>query len=131
MSVNSLPTRIRDDEKVPVPIENESYFYQHSPVKFSVEIKEKKNKNAPRRYTAYGMVFITDKRLMFVTEEPTSDGNGTIINMAITYDLEDLEDKRIFEDYYGMLITWATKMVPEKYKNAEGLLSDGSREEEL
>ncbi|CAG8572620.1 16456_t:CDS:1 [Acaulospora morrowiae] len=148
MSVNSLTTRFYNDEKEPDPMEGESYFYRHYPVKFSVEIKNAKN--ATTKHSAYGMVFITDKRIMFIAEEPTPDGfdtfhiflgdvvssvrqinkyfrknvfsvtitlrTGVIINMDIAYDLEDIEDKRIFEDYYGMLVTWAARTVPERYR---------------
>ncbi|CAG8677035.1 8028_t:CDS:1 [Acaulospora morrowiae] len=149
MSVNSLPTRIHNDEIEPDPMEDESYFYRHYPVKFSVEIKNAKN--TITKYSPCGMVFITDKRIMFIAEEPTPDDSfetfhifledvvssvrrvnkyfrknvfsvtitlrtGVIINMDIVYDMEDIEDKRIFEDYYGMLVTWAARTVPERYR---------------
>ncbi|RHZ44691.1 hypothetical protein Glove_712g26 [Diversispora epigaea] len=146
MSINSLPTRIQDEEIVPIPLEHESYFYRHSPVKFTFEL------NNIIKHSATGMIFLTDKRLMFISEDLNEKfqtfyikladivssvrsvnmnffgnnnvfsvtnklRNGDAIKMSIEYDPVDTEDKRIFEDYYGMLITWTSKVPPVTAKN--------------
>ncbi|CAG8607564.1 5153_t:CDS:1 [Diversispora eburnea] len=151
MSVNSLPTRIQNDEIVPIPLERESYFYRHSTVKFTFELKNVDN--IIIKHSACGMLFLSDKRLMFISDDLNEKfqtfhikladivssvrsasinffrnnnnvfsvtnklRNGAVVNMAIEYDPEDQEDKRIFEDYYGMLITWTSKIPPVTAKN--------------
>ncbi|CAG8552473.1 12474_t:CDS:1 [Racocetra fulgida] len=149
MYVNTLPVRIRNGHKFPIPLENESYYHRHQPVEFSIKFK-----SPPMVQSATGMIFLTDKRIIFIAYEPSSDGfenfyvmladvvssvkqkksffdfnsyfqhntialemtlrDKTSFNMSITYDDEDSEQKGIFEDYYGMLLSWATKTKPEK-----------------
>ncbi|CAG8772614.1 21757_t:CDS:1, partial [Racocetra persica] len=146
MYVNTLPVRIRNGHKFPVPLENESYYHRHQPVEFSIKFK-----SSPVVQSATGMIFLTDKRIIFIAYEPSPDEfenfyvmladvvssvkqeksffdfksyfqhntlafemtlrDKTSFNMSITYDDEDIEQKGIFEDYYGMLLS---KTKPEK-----------------
>ncbi|CAG8545481.1 858_t:CDS:1 [Scutellospora calospora] len=147
MYINSLQYRIRNGQKFPIPLENESYYHRHQPVNFTIKLLN----NQPMTNSANGTIFLTDKRIIFIAYKTGSDvfenfyvmlsdivssvtaGNvlnnlfykntfsvnitlrdKTIFNMSITYDYDDIEQKRIFEDYYGMLISWATKNKPGK-----------------
>ncbi|CAG8694430.1 14447_t:CDS:1 [Dentiscutata erythropus] len=140
MYINTLPIRIRNGHKFPIPLENESYYHRHQPVEFSIKLK-----NPSLMHSAPGMIFLTDQRFIFIAYEPSSDGfesfyillsdisssvtSKSIFNnffnhntlsldvtlkdkksftMSITYDYEDIEQKGIFMDYYGMMLSWAT-----------------------
>ncbi|CAG8554770.1 hypothetical protein C2G38_2031734 [Gigaspora rosea] len=145
MNINSLPIRIRNGHKFPIPLENESYYHRHQPVEFSFKLKNSST------YSATGMIFLTDKRFIFIAYEPgqgelesfyfmLADIVSSVVSkslfsnffnhntlsldialkeknsftMSITYDYEDIEQKGIFMDYYGMLLSWATKNKPDK-----------------
>ncbi|CAG8437879.1 7992_t:CDS:1 [Funneliformis caledonium] len=136
MYINSLETRYKEHERSPIPLEGESYFYRHQPVKFRVEVEGTPKK----QYSETGKIFLTDKRLMFIAQIPSSiDGNfetfhvmlddvnssiisshrifkrntftvritlrnGEVFIMSLGYQRKDLEAKKIFRDYYGMLL---------------------------
>ncbi|CAI2163183.1 1592_t:CDS:1 [Funneliformis geosporum] len=136
MYINSLETRYKEHERIPIPLEGESYFYRHQPVKFRVEVE-----GTPiKQYLETGKIFLTDKRLMFISQLSTSiddnfetfhvmleDVNSSIISsprifkrntftvritlrngvvfiMSLGYQRKDLEAKKVFQDYYGMLL---------------------------
>ncbi|KAF0342379.1 hypothetical protein F8M41_016151 [Gigaspora margarita] len=144
MYINSLPIRIRNGHKFPIPLEHESYYHRHQPVEFSFKLK-----NTSMTNSATGMIFLTDKRFIFIAYEPgelesfyfmladivssvaskclfsnvfnhntlsldISLKDKKSFTMSITYDYEDIEQKGIFMDYYGMLLSWATKNKPDK-----------------
>jgi len=72
MYINSLPIAIANDIKIPAPVNGEGFFYRHSSVLFTVETK------APRiRHAAKGTIYITDKRMIFLAPDATSDGFET------------------------------------------------------
>ncbi|GBB95318.1 hypothetical protein RclHR1_02510012 [Rhizophagus clarus] len=131
--VNSLETKFKDNAKIPTPLEGESYFYRHQPVKFKVVIEG----TTMKEYSATGKIYLTDKRFMFIAQEPSTDfetfhvilrdvissmrsppprfkkkkvfsvrinmGNDVFI-ISLRYKNKHLEDKKIFEDYLTMLL---------------------------
>ncbi|CAG8473241.1 3843_t:CDS:1 [Paraglomus occultum] len=72
MYINSLPIVISRDLKIPTPVSGEGFFYRHSSVSFTVETR------VPRiRHSARGTIYITDKRMIFVASDASSDGFET------------------------------------------------------
>ncbi|CAJ0839333.1 18679_t:CDS:2 [Entrophospora sp. SA101] len=57
----------RKGEIDPLPIKGEGYYHRHEPAEFTVE--EVKNSNV--KYTAVGTIFLTDKRIIFIANEPS------------------------------------------------------------
>ncbi len=135
MSINSLETRIKENEKSPIPLEGESYYYRHQPIKFRAEVE-----GIPiKKYSETGKIFFTDKRLMFIAQNPSPNDDfetfhvmlgdiissiistrifkkntfsiritlrgGTVIVMSLGFKKKDLVAKKTFEDYYAMLLT--------------------------
>jgi len=133
MCINSLETKFQDNDKIPIPLEGESYYHRHQPVKFKVVVEG----TTVKKYSATGKIYLTDKRLMFIAQEP-SDGFETfhvtlrditssiksspprfkkkkvfsvrinlgddIFIISLCYKNQNLGDKKIFEDYYSMLL---------------------------
>jgi hypothetical protein len=133
MYMNSLETKFHDNTKIPIPLQAESYFHRHQPVNLKVVIE-----GDTKEYSATGKIYLTDKRLMFVAQEPCNDfetfhimlsdvvstiksppprfrkkkvfsvrinsRNDDILLISLRYKSKHLGDKKIFEDYYSMLL---------------------------
>ncbi|CAB4405587.1 unnamed protein product [Rhizophagus irregularis] len=131
--INSLETKFHENTKIPVPLAGESYFHRHQPIKFKVVIEG----TTIKEYSATGKIFLTDKRLMFIAQEPLHNfetfhvmlkdvyssiksppprfkkkkvfsvriniGDEVLI-ISLRYKSKNLGDKKIFEDYYSMLV---------------------------
>src|SRR3954451_8317220 len=68
MYIDSLETRFQENGKYPIPLAGgESYYHRHQPVKFNMVIE----RTPIQKYSATGKIFLTDKRLMFIAQEPS------------------------------------------------------------
>jgi hypothetical protein len=73
MHINSLETKFKGgNERMPVPLVGESYYHRHQPVKFHVVI-EGMEETSTQMYSATGKIHLTDKRLIFIAQEPCNN----------------------------------------------------------
>ncbi|CAG8449616.1 11707_t:CDS:1 [Funneliformis mosseae] len=137
MYINSLETRIQANGKFPVPLKGESYFHHHQPVKFHAKIEGTPliitSEAGEIFLTDKRIIFITRKpspindfenfqimleditsSILFPSKKDTFSVNVTLrsgieIIMSFSYEKDHLEDKKIFEAYYGMLVAQASQ----------------------
>ncbi|CAI2176341.1 13745_t:CDS:1 [Funneliformis geosporum] len=137
MSINSLETRIQENRKFPVPLKSESYFHHHQPIKFhaiiegtplilSAEAGEifltdkrlifiaRKPSPIDEFETFHIMLGDITSSILFPSKKDTFSVSVTMrsgieVIMSFSYEKIHLEDKKIFEAYYGMLIAQENK----------------------
>src|SRR5688572_28355359 len=134
MHRNSLETRFQEGGKFPIPLKNESYFHRYQPMKFHVEIEGTPAKQysatgkillTDQRLTFIARktssiddfetfhIMLGDVVSSIVTTQKHKEKtfsvrialkSGIVFTMSLDYKRKDLKHKRIFEDYYGMLL---------------------------